>query len=96
MQKIAVKKSASEAMAKHTDAECLAKSAFAQIKGTEKLPNDAIDRQDDAQAMQRGCRFPQPEVSPPDLSLPGLHLQDCCPEPPHRREALLVHRRETQ
>jgi hypothetical protein len=71
MQKIAVKKSASEAMAKHTDAECLAKSAFAQIKGTEKLPNDAIDRQDDAQAIQRGCRFPQPEVSPPTFHCPG-------------------------
>lgn len=71
MQKIAVKKSASEAMAKHTDAECLAKSAFAQIRGTEKLPNDVIGTQDDAQAMQRGCRFPQLEVSPPTFHCPG-------------------------
>jgi hypothetical protein len=71
MQKIAVKKSASEAMAKHTDAECLAKSAFAQIRGTEKLPNDVIGTQDDAQATQRGCRFPQLEVSPPTFHCPG-------------------------
>jgi hypothetical protein len=71
MQKSAVKKSASDVTAKHTDAECLVKSAFAQIKGTEKLPNDVIDGQDDAQAMQRGCRFPRPELSPPTFHCPG-------------------------
>jgi hypothetical protein len=71
MQKIAIKKSASDAKAKHRDAECLAKSAFARIKGTKKLPGDVIDKQDDAQAMQRGCRFSQLELSPPTFHCPS-------------------------
>jgi hypothetical protein len=52
VQKIAAGRSASDARAKHTDAKCLAKSALTLTKDTVSCPNDVIDRQSDAQAMQ--------------------------------------------
>ena len=67
----AAESSASDAMAKHTDAECLVKSAFSQTEGTESRPNDAVKRQNDAQAMHRGCGFHRLALSPQTFHCPG-------------------------
>jgi hypothetical protein len=71
MRENAAERSISDAMAKHTDAECLVKSAFSLAEGTESRPNDAVETQNDAQTMHASCGFPRLAASPQTFHCSG-------------------------